>query len=215
MTDVLWIVVPLAVAAAFVAAMHRVGDIRAREEMLRWIGFGLVAVFIAFAGLMLVGETLTDPGGWVGVGLVAAWLVPFGGLVALALLRPSVAIPVLALASVVPVASGVWAMVDFDGHRAWQDDVGPLDLVMTLVIGAALAVVGLSRPRDAGWLMVIITVAPALLAVIGAGTDRGFALSVSLITAPVLICGLLYLWAAHLGHRAGSSVDDAHLAPHQ
>lgn len=214
MVRVLLILVPLLLAAVVVVAVRRVGNVVVRAETLRWIGFGIVAAFSALAGLMLIGETLTEPGGWTGIGLVAAWLVPFAGLVVLAFLRPALAVPVLAVASLVPVASGVWAMVDFEGHRAWQDDLGPIDLVVTLVIGAALAVVGLSRPRDAGWLMIIITLAPALLSIIGAGADRGFALSVSLITAPVMICGVLYLWAAHLGGRATPSVPGARLAPH-
>lgn len=61
----------------------------------------------------MAGETLADPSGWRGLGLVALWLMPLLVLSVLAYARPAAAVPILAVASLVPVGLGVWALVDF------------------------------------------------------------------------------------------------------
>jgi hypothetical protein len=184
---------------------ERLNDLVRTTSALAWVGFGVTVVFLGLAGLMVAGYTLSDPGGWTGVGLTALWVVPTLGLVVLAFYRPDTAIPVLALASLVPIAFGVWTLLDYDGARGWEDQNGPVGLVFVLAIGLPLAVEGLSRPTPAGLLMVGITVVPLVLSMIGAGSAWGQALSIGLLAAPVVISGVLYLLAGRSRTRT-----DAH-----
>ena len=181
---------------------ERLTDLMRTTSVLAWVGFAVTVVFLGLAGLMVAGYTLSDPGGWTGVGLTALWVVPTLGLVALSFYRPDTAIPVLALASLVPIGFGVWTLVDYDGARGWEDQNGPVGLVFVLAIGLPLAVEGLSRPTPAGLMMLGITVVPLVLSVIGAGSEWGQALSIGLIAAPVVIGGVLYLLAGR--PRTGS-----------
>lgn len=59
--------------------------------------------------------------------------------------------------------------------------------------------------------MVVVSVGPVVLALLGSGSEWGFALSVGLTTAPVLICGLLYLWADPLAGGSGAPLSELHL----
>jgi hypothetical protein len=173
----------------------RLTDLMRTTPVLAWVGFGITVVFLGLAALMVAGYTLTDPGGWTGVGLTALWVVPTLGLVALSFYRPDTALAVLALATLVPIGFGVWTLVDYTGVRDWEDQTGPVGLVFVLAIGLPLAVEGLFRPTAAGLLMVAITVVPLVLSMIGAGTEWGQALSIGLISAPVLVGGVLYVLA--------------------
>jgi len=211
MTRFLVVLIPLAIVVTFAISFRRVSDRAKQASILTWVGFSLVVAFVAFVVLFLTGETVSDPGGWKAVGLIAAWLLPLVGLSLVAFYRPSVAISVLAVAILVPIALGLWAMVGFEGWRGWQDRVGPVSLVLVVVIGAALAVAGLSRPRAAGLLMVVVSVVPVALALLGSGSEWGFPLSLGLTTAPVLICGLLYLWADRLAGSSGAPSSEVHL----
>lgn len=187
---------------------HRVRDLSRNVSTLTWVGFGLTAGFLAFAALTMAGYGLTDPGGWTGLGLTALWLVPVLALTALALYRPDTAIRVLAVAALIPVGFGVWTLLDYDAVMAWEDRTGPVSLVLLVVVGLPLAVAGLSRPAPAGALLLAITVVPWLLSVLGAGSEWGRALSIGLITVPVVAGGVLLLLAGRFRTGAG-----AHLGP--
>ena len=67
------------------------------------------------------------------------------------------------------------------------------------VIGAALAVLGLSRPTEAGVMMLAVVLAPVLLEVLGAGSEWLRPLSISLILLPVLVSGSLFVVAGRVG----------------
>jgi len=43
-------------------------------RLLRWSGFGLMALSAVLFGAFIVGETFGDPGGWTAVGLVGTGL---------------------------------------------------------------------------------------------------------------------------------------------
>lgn len=214
MPRLLLVLIPLAIVVAVAIFVQRVPDVVKRALILTWAGRGLVAAFVAVAMLFLIGETASDPGGWKAVGLITAWLVPLVGLSLLAFYRPSIAVSVLAVATLVPVAFGAWAMVDYAGWRGWQDQVGPVSLVLVMVVGAASAVLGRSRPNAAGWLMVVVSVVPVLLAMLGSGSEWGFAASTGLMSASVLTCGLLYLWADRLTAGSGAHSSGQHLVGH-
>lgn len=181
---------------------QRFSDISSSASPLTWVAFAIAAGFLALAGLMVAGYGLTDPGGWKGLGLTVLWLGPLVALSALAFYRPDESVPVLAAATLPAVGFGVWALLDYEGARAWEDQNGPVSLVLVLVVAAALVVLGLSRPRPAGLLLVAVTVVPSVLAMIGAGSEWLLALSIGVVSAPILICGVLYLIAGR--SRAGS-----------
>lgn len=182
---------------------QRLAEIVKTTSVLAWVGFALTVAFLGLAGLMVAGYTLTDPGGWTGLGLTALWVVPALGLTVLSFYRPDNAIPVLAVASLVPIGFGVWTLVDYEGSRGWEDQHGPVSLVFILAVGLPLAVEGLSRPTAAGSMMLGITVVPLLLSMIGAGSDWALALSIGVLSAPVVAGGVLYV-------LAGRSRSDAH-----
>ena len=192
---------------------QRLSELANRTSVLAWVGFSVTVAFLGLAGLMVAGYTLTDPGGWTGLGLTALWVVPTLVLAVLSFYRPDSAIPVLAAASLLPIGFGVWTLVDYAGARDWEDQHGPVALVFILTVGVPLAVAGLSRPMPAGLLMLGITVVPLVLSVVGAGNEWGQALSIGLLSAPVVIGGVLYVLAgrsqssahAHRGPRAVAS----------
>lgn len=173
---------------------------------LRWAGFAVMAGFGGLVTLMLVGYTVTDVGGWEALGLIAAVAVPLALLCGLAWLGPSVAVPVLAVACLAPVAFGVLQLLDYERWSTWEDQHGPVSLVLVLLVGLGLAVLGLSRPLEAGVMMLAIVLVPLLLEVVGAGSDWGRPLSIALVFVPVLVSGTLFLVAgrAGSGHRPAS-----------
>jgi hypothetical protein len=177
-------------------------------SVLRWLGFAVMAGFAGLAGLILVGYTASDPGGWQALGLVAAVGVPLALLCLLAYLRPSVALPVLAVGVLAPVGFGVLQLLDYQRWNAWEDTHGPLGLVLLLAVAVPLAVLGLSRPRAAGWLMLAAALAPVLLATIGAGADWARPLSIGLVLLPVAASGTLFVLAGRSGtqelHNGGA-----------
>lgn len=178
-------------------------ELASTTSVLVWVGFAVTVSFLGFAGFMIAGYALTDPGGWIGLGLTALWVVPALGLVALAFYRPDTAVQVLVAASLAPIGFAVWSLLDYGGARGWEDRTGPVGLVLILAVGLPLAVEGLSRPTSAGLLMVAITGLPLVLSVIGAGSEWAVAMSIGLLSAPVLIGGVLYLVAGR--SRGGST----------
>lgn len=163
---------------------------------LRWAGFAVMAAFSGFAALMLGGYTVVDIGGWRAVGLIAAVAVPLLCLCLLAWWRPGVAVPVLAVACLAPVAFGVLELLDWQRWSSWEDQHGPVSLVLVLLVGVALAVLGLNRPREAGVMLLAIVLVPVLLETIGAGSEWGRPLSIAVLFVPVLASGVLFLLAA-------------------
>ena len=169
----------------------RVATIAQGVGVVAWVGFGIGSGYLGFIMLTVTGYTLADPGGWLAIGLMAAWLVPALALAVLALLRPSVAVPVLATLTLLPVGFGAWSLLDYHGARQWEDNNGPISLMLLVVVAAGLLVLGLTLPAQAGVLLLVATVVPAVLATSGAGSDWLDPLSISLVTAPLVATGVL------------------------
>jgi hypothetical protein len=180
---------------------QRLSDIVQATPVLGWVGFAVTMAFLGFAGLMVAGYTLADPGGWTGLGLTALWVVPALALAVLAFYRPDTAVSVLAAAALAPVGFGVWTLIDYQGVRDWEDQRGPVLLVLIVAVGVPLAVEGLSRATAAGLMMLEITVVPLVLSIIGAGGQWGQALSIGLLSAPVVIGGVLFVLAGRSSAR--------------
>ena len=173
---------------------------------LRWAGFAVMAAFAGFVSLMLVGYTVADLGGWEAVGLIAAVGVPLGALCLLAWRWPAVAEPVLAVVCLAPVAFGLLQLLDYERWSSWEDQHGPLSLVLLLVVATPLAVLGLARPLAAGAMMLAVVLVPLLLEVVGAGNDWTRPLSIAVVFVPVLASATLFLLAARevAGSRSSS-----------
>lgn len=145
-----------------------------------------VAVLLALGGMAsfwISAEALQDPGGWRGVGLVAAWLIPVVALSALAWFRPPVAGRVLTVATGVYLAGAAWVALAPDATRRFEDRYGPIQLVVLIALLVPLAVLGHRRPRWAGALLLTVTLVPLALA-LTVGIGGGAALAV--VSLPLL-----------------------------
>lgn len=161
----------------------------------KWLGFAVTVAFAGFCGLIVVGYTLTDVGGWKAVGLIAAVAVPLALLCVVAYFRPSVAAPLLGVAACVPIGFGVMQLVDYQRWSGWEDETGPVSLVLVLLVAVPLAVLGLSRAATAGRLLLAATVIPLLLAAIGAGPEWWKPLSIGVLLLPLVVSGVLFVLA--------------------
>ena len=192
-------VIVVAIAIAFmIVAVVRPSDLAKRAVVLRRAGFWLIALSACFIGAFIIGETFTDPGGWKAAGLVAVWAVPLAGLATLAWFRPGWAGYVLAILTAGVIGVSVWFAVDPESVRSFENQNGPVRVVLTFVLVAAIAVLGLKRTAAAGVLLLTVGVIPVVVASLG-----GFQGSVSLsfVSAAPVITGVLYLASAHAATR--------------
>lgn len=166
---------------------------------VRGAGLLVAGMYVLVVGLFITAETLSDPGGWVGAGLVAAWLVPTILLSLLAWRRPDWARPVLV--ALVAVMAGVfaWSALDPEAWRSFEDDTGPVRGIMAFALTAPLALLAVRHLRDAGALLLVLGLLPALVLVVLRITDAGWVpLSLAMLDLPLLIVGTLFLVAARL-----------------
>ena len=189
------VLVVLLVLVIIYFARHREAFLRVR--FLRRAGFRLMAMSTVVFGLFLVGETLSDPGGWEGVGLVVLWIVPLALLCLLAWFRSKVAGWVFAAMVAAVVAMSVSFAIDPSGWRAFENDHGPVRAVVIFVLAAALAVWGLRRTARSAVMLLVVGILPTMVSGIARG---GFPSLAAASFAPV-ITGLLYLASAQLDRR--------------
>lgn len=197
------IVVVVVVLAVVYFARHRDDTLRAR--FLRRAGFGLMVLFGGFFALFLVGESLSDPGGWKGAGLVALWAVPLALVCLLAWFRSGTAGWVFAPLVAVSVGLSIWFAVDPSGWRSFEDHNGPVRTVIVFALAAALALWGLRRTMQAGVLLLLVGVLPIVISSIG---HDGMASLAAASSAPV-ITGLLYVASACLDRRRPPPLADS------
>jgi hypothetical protein len=188
------------VVAVVLIAGTRGQEPAAAARFLRWAGFGLVAAVAGFFALFVVGDTLTDPGGWRGVALVAAWLLPLAACCAIAWWRPDAGVLLLAVLTAVVLAWDVWVAIAPTAWRRFEDENGPVHAIAVLAVTAAVALLGLNRTRAAGVLLVLIG-AGDLLALI---QPAGGATVLAFLTAVPLISGVFYLISATMAARAAA-----------
>lgn len=186
-------------------------------KILTWTAFGLTMALAAAGILFIAGETLADPGGWTAAGMIAAWLLPMIGLVALVLWRPTVAGWVLAGLVVVVAALNLADWVLGPAFR----QVGPIPAISLFGVGIPLGVLGLRRARLAGVLLLAasllqyLTLAIALFAREGTeGPGPGALLggSSGVLIVPFLVVGVLYFVAGTLAHQPLTTRRDGHLS---
>ncbi len=166
-------------------------------RFLKWAGFTVMALSTLIAGIFIVGETFTDPGGWTAAGLVAAWAVPLAVLAALAWYRPGWAVPALAVLTATVIGMSIWLAVSPRGK-------GPIDAILTFALAAAIAVLGLKRTGVAGVLLLITGIVPFAVSSLVRG-HGGFGSLAAVSVAPI-VAGILYLLSASIrGSRPAPS----------
>lgn len=174
-------------------------DVLDRAKFLRRCGFGFMAFATVFFVAFAAGEAVGDPGGLAAVGLISAWFVPLAGLIAFAWFAPRSALPVFAILTAATLAVAALAAAQSDSWRRFEDDHGPVRTIAVFVLSAALAVYGLHRTREAGWMLVTLGVMPFVLSTLGSHLALG---SLAVAVTPALVAGALYLIAAHLEGNA-------------
>ena len=155
-----------------------------------------MAVFLTLAAAFVIGETVSDPGGWAAVGLIAAWAVPLAACMLVAWRWPEAGTWLLGVLTAALLVGAVWFAVDPAAWRQVENSVGPVRALATLVVTGGLAVLGLRRTGVAGILLVGAAAVPVLL-----DSGRGGASSLTLVAVPGIVAGVLYLLAAAAGDR--------------
>ena len=172
-----------------------------RARFLRWAGFTVMALSMLFFGAFVVGDALSDPGGWKAVALVAAWAVPLAGLAAVAWYRPGWAVRFFAVLTAGVIGMSIWFAVNPQAWRSFEDRHGPIRAVITFVLAAPIALLGLKRTAAAGRLLVAVGIVP--VAVSSVGSPLGLT-SLAVVSSAPIITGVLYLLSARMAHRPAS-----------
>ena len=169
----------------------------------------LVAVLVvgALYGVFAAAYALDDPGGWLGVGMVAGFVVPLLVLAWVALRRPEQARTVFTWVTLAFVAA---TLLDAALGVVQREDTGPVWAVALVVLALSLALLAFRYPVTAGRLLVLAAVAQGVSVLVvvalhgtigphGVGTLVGS--SGGLLVIPLVVLGGL-LWAS------GSADDD-------
>lgn len=188
-----------------VVALLRHQERAKRARSLRRVGFALTAVVAGLFGLFLIGETLSDPGGLKGIGLVALWAVPLGLLCLLAWFRPAVAAWALVPLVAAMTSLSIWFAADSGAWRAFENRHGPIRAVLLFALALALALWGLRRTAAAGVMLLVIGIVPITLSSIG----HDGMVSLGAVSSAPLITGLCYLASAAEARRSTPPRPDA------
>ena len=176
-------------------------------RVLTWIAFSLMVLFGLLGGLFVAGYAFEDPGGWNAVLMTAGWVLPMLALVVYALVRKEAAAPVFIA---VTVFVGLSTVLDSLLTMVPRDSWGPVLAIGVFSLGVALAFLGLYRTSLAGLLMVVLAVVQVAAMVLGqlvrGSLAEGPPLSAMLggssgvVVLPLLVIGVLFLFAGSLGH---------------
>ena len=190
-------VILAAITVVVVVYLARHHNRVARARFLRRVGFGISVTCLGFFAVFLAGETMADPGGWLGVALVLSWAAPLTAGVLLAWYRPAVAGPVFAALTGAIVVLNVWFAADPAGWRSLENRHGPVRAVAIFVLAAGLAVHGVQRTQTAGVLLLVLGFTAIAASSVRAG---GFSSLVAAASVPT-ITGGLYLASSVLQHH--------------
>jgi hypothetical protein len=167
-----------------------------RERALKGGAFVLASLYAAFFRLFAVGETFTDPGGWVAVGATSAWLIPLVALSLMASHRPRWA--ATALGALLLALGGVylWSVAAPEAWTTFEDSNGPIRALIAFTLALPLAVLGWRQPRVAGAMLIALPPLPTVMLLISVARGLGAeGWPIAIVTAPAGIIGALYLMA--------------------
>lgn len=182
--------------------MEGVSRMMRLSGVVRWSAFALMVLFGLFGSLFVVGEAMTDPGGRQGLALSALWVVPMVAACLLATLRPHRASAVFHGALLVIVALWLWYVLDQQWWTALMDERGPILAIAGFALGVPVAVLGLTHPRTAGQLLVMLAFTPVVARLVaesmaagesGIGPEAVLGTSAGVSALPQLVVGLLFL----------------------
>ena len=159
---------------------------------------------LAVMGAFAIGEPLADPGGWLGVGMVASWLVPLVLIGLVVRFKPSVAQVLLAILTAAAVAFSLWAMFD-QRIRDLEDRNGPFTMVVLLVVAIAVAALGYYRPKPAAIMLLVCALVPALFATISPLDAGPGAVLYAIVGLPMVVTAVLYLASQRISSRGAGS----------
>lgn len=169
------------------------------------VATALIVGIVMAAGIVLFigGEMLTDPGGWAGAGLVAAWLALPLVMTAVSLLRPSWGTVILSVCVGLLVLASAATWLVPEQTRAFEDSHGPVFLIAGIAVWLPLIALGRSRPLAAGILLLAATLLPiviqaGVLVVQGAGM---VIVSLMIVSIPFVLLGGLFVAAGLVDNR--------------
>ena len=142
--------------------MTRDKDPQQRATVLTRTGAAIMAVFTVLAGIVIVGDSLQDPGGNAGWLITLAWVVPMLILAVAAWFWPAPTAPLLLALASAFIAACVWLAFDPAALRSFVSENGPVIAVSVVALAFPAAVLGLKRTALAGWLLVALGVLPLL-----------------------------------------------------
>ena len=183
------------VVFAVVMFMTRDKDPQQRAAVLTRTGAAIMAVFTVLAGIVIVGDSMQDPGGNAGWLLTLAWVVPMLILAVSAWFWPAPTAPLLLALASAFIAACVWLAFDPAALRNFVSENGPVIAVSVVALAFPAAVLGLQRTALAGWLLVALGVLPLLITLIARSGPVGSLIAASVVP---LIAGISYLVAARL-----------------
>jgi len=184
-------------------------DPRVAPAARPWVTGALALGGVVSAGwiLLVAGEILSDPGGWVGAAWTAAWLVPSFGLAVVALVWPRIAYPMLVIATGVVSAAAFGAMFAADVLWEFEDTHGPVSLLVEIGLLIPITALGRAMPLRAGWLLSLAIAVPLGLQAIRlllAG-QWSVILVLVIVAAPYAVAAGLLIMGAKAGSvRVGS-----------
>jgi hypothetical protein len=187
----------------------RTRDPAKRGRSLKGAGLILSGMYMLFFGSFIVGETVTDPGGWAAAGWIAAWLAPLIGLALLAWYRPAWATMIFAVLMAGVVGIYVWSAIAPQAWGSFEDSVGPVRGIISFAIAVPVALLGWKRPLVAGAILVALPALPAILVAIAAAGGPSAAVGpIAVVTGPPGVTGILYLMSAAVGKGSPSKPEE-------
>jgi hypothetical protein len=190
------------VVFAVVVVMTRDKDPQQRATVLQRTGAAIMAVFTVLAGIVIVGDSLQNPGGTAAMLITLAWVVPMLILAVSAWFWPAATAPMLLALSSAFIAACVWLAFDPEALRSFVSENGPIIAVSVVALAFPAAVLGLKRTALAGWLLVALGVLPLLITVMARSGTVGSIIAASVVP---LIAGISYLLSDRMAHGSAAS----------
>jgi uncharacterized membrane protein YobD (UPF0266 family) len=187
---------------AIVIIMTRDKDPQQRATVLLRTGAVIMAVFTVLAAIVIVGDTLQDPGGTAGLLLTLAWVVPMLILAAGAWFWPAPTAPLLLALCSAFIAACIWLAFDPAALRSFVSDNGPVIAVSVVALAFPAAVLGLKRTPLGGWRRAALGVLPLVITLVA---RSGPVVSLTAVSVVPLIAGISYVIAARIAHGSPAS----------
>jgi hypothetical protein len=173
------------------------------RKNLQIVALSLMGALGLFFGLFIIGETMSDPGGWRGLGLVALWLVPLLAVVAMAWLRPEWAKWLLAVLTAAVTGLLLWSVLAPQPWSDFENRNGPILAVAVFALAIPLTALGWRQPMPAGSMLLVLGLTPVasllLLAATGGVHRDGVGIppqaGLVVLTVPLVVVGALLVIA--------------------